>query len=296
MQYTAILNHLSFYEVHPKPTVEDLEKHYREKYYQDGHGLYQTEYSPDELRWFHNLAKVSLETTHQLGLDKCLLDLGCGEGYFTKAFQSFGWEVTCCDFSDFGIKRHNPDMMRYFTAGNFNQFINAKLAAKASFGLVNLQNVLEHVLNPVELLMDLKALVSAQGAVRIKVPNDFSSFQEELVKSGLTTKTWFTPPEHLSYFNSTSLVNLLEYCGYRLLSLQTTFPIEIFLANEHSHYWLDRTRGKGAQRARIFCENHLIEKSIPDFIKYSEAAAKLSFGRELIAYATPLMTSCHQRR
>lgn len=38
---------------------------------------------------------------------------------------------------------------------------------------------------------------------------------------------------------------------------------------------------------RIFCENYLIEKDVAAYIEYSEAAAKLGFGREFIVYARP---------
>jgi hypothetical protein len=137
------------------------------------------------------------------------------------------------------------------------------------------------------LLKNIKPLLSKNSALRIKVPNDYSDFQLALIEEGHTKNTWFNAPEHLSYFNSKSLQNLLEHCGYKLLSLQIDFPIELFLANPHSNYWKDRTLGKGAHLARLFCENHLMEKNAGDYIDYSEATAKIGFGRTLIAYATP---------
>jgi len=103
-----------------------------------------------------------------------------------------------------------------------------------------------------------------------------------------TENTWFTPPEHLSYFNKDGLINIFQHCGYKLASLQADFPIEIFLANKHSNYWKERVLGKEAHLSRVFCENHLIEKNINDYIEYSKAAAQLGFGRQLIAYAIQL--------
>jgi hypothetical protein len=128
--------------------------------------------------------------------------------------------------------------------------------------------------------------------VRIRVPNDYSEFQAELVRKGYTTKTWFSPPEHLSYFNRTALLEVLRVCGYSVLSLQADFPIEMFLANPHSNYWKDRTLGKGAHLARVFVENFLISTDIDAYIRYAEAAGELGFGRELIVYGCP--SNCGQ--
>lgn len=285
--YQDSLNPLGYREALPKPTAEELGEHYRNKYYQQAKDNYEQEYRADELRYFDNVARVADATARRLRLDRSLLDLGCGEGFFSTSFQSFGWSVACCDFSEFGIEKHNPGLLPVFRAGDIYGSIEAYKSGRESFGLVNLQNVLEHVIDPVALLGDIRPLLSQASAVRIRVPNDYSDFQLALVERGVTTNTWFNAPEHLSYFDSRSLSALLEHVGYRLLSLQADFPIELFLANPHSNYWKDRSLGKGAHLTRVFCENHLIEKDVLAYIDYSEAAARLGFGRELIAYATP---------
>ncbi len=146
---------------------------------------------------------------------------------------------------------------------------------------------MEHVLDPISLLENIKPILkNNHSALRVKVPNDYSDFQKQLIESGNTENTWFNPPEHLSYFNIDGLKKTLEHCGYKIVSLQATFPIELFLANPHSNYWQKRELGKGAHSTRILCENFLIDKNVDDYINYSEAAARLGFGRELIAYIT----------
>lgn len=283
--YREHLNPLGYYEAIPKPSVDELSQHYRDKYYQQAQGGYAAEYLPEELRYFHNVARVAHASASRFALDTRLLDLGCGEGFFSKSFQSFGWDVSCCDFSEFGITRHNADLLPFFLAGDIYGSIGQYRARNDTFGLINLQNVLEHVVDPAGLLDDIKPLLGAKSALRIRVPNDYSEFQLALVERGDTRNTWFSPPEHLSYFNKQGLANLLGHCGYEVISIQADFPIELFLANQHSNYWKDRSLGKGAHLTRVFCENHLIEKDTEAYIEYSEAAAKLGFGRELIAYA-----------
>ena len=286
MKFQEKQNPLGFYEAKPTPTREELQAHYRDQYYQNASGTYAPDYLPEEVHYFRNLARVADATAAKFGLDRSMLDLGCGEGFFSAAFHKFGWDVTCCDFSAFGITKHNKDMLPYFMSGDLHDCVQQLISSHKTYGLVNLQNVLEHVIDPVALLENLKPLLSPNSALRVKVPNDYSDFQLALMDKGFTHNSWFSPPEHLSYFNNDSLISTLEHCGYKLLSLQADFPVELFLANRHSNYWADRSLGKEAHFARVFCENHLIDKDVTDYIAYSEAAAKLGFGRTLLAYVT----------
>lgn len=286
--YRAELNALGFREALPKPSAEVLAQHYASKYYQNPQGSYAASYLPEEIAYFDNVARVAEATARRHGLETTLFDVGCGEGYFSRSFVRFGWTVSACDFSDFGVTRHNPDLLANFTAGDLYGVIKTRVAEGKTYGLLNLQNVLEHVLDPVALLHDIKPLFARRAAVRLRVPNDYSAFQMALMERGNTPPTWFAPPEHLSYFNRDGLLNLLQHCGYRVLSVQTGFPIEVFLANPHSNYAKDRTLGKGAHLARVFCENHLIEQGVEAYVDYAEAAGRLGFGRDLLAYAVPV--------
>lgn len=288
--YTEHLNELGFYEALPKPTAEELSEYYKNKYFQTEQSTYSNSYSAEELEHIRNVAKIALTTVTRFNIDRSLLDLGCGEGFFTECFHSYGWNVTCCDFSEWAITTHNKKMLGFFTGGDIFDSIEHYIKKQKTFGLVNLQNVLEHVLDPVLLLEKLKPLFHKNSGIRIRVPNDYSSFQLDLLKNNHTQNTWFKPPEHLSYFNKEGLLSLLKHCGYELLTLQTDFPIEMFLANPNANYWKDRSLGKGAHLARIFCENHLVQENLADYIGLMEASGKLGFGRELIAYARPVVS------
>lgn len=285
-QYDVRKSSIGYWEVVPKPSAEELRRFYETKYFQQSTGPYAGSYSTEELEWFANSARSAAYTAERVNIEKSLLDLGCGEGFFAHAFLKAGWNVSCCDFSEFGIKTHNPELLPYFTSGDIYDSITIYKKQQQQFGLINLQNVLEHVIDPKELLITVKPLLGTRSVLRIQVPNDYSEFQAALVKQGMTTNTWFIPPEHLSYFNSDGLSALLTYCGYKICSLQVNFPIELFLANPNANYWRDKKLGKGAHKARIFCENYMINKDVNTYIEYAEVAAKLGFGRNLIAYAT----------
>lgn len=277
-------NKLGYIEAVPRPTVEELNLYYSNKYYQKPKEQYAHDYEDSEQQYFANQAKVALTTLSNKSDNCSLIDLGCGEGFFSKFFSDAGWSVTCCDFSSFGLEHHHPELLSSFMQGDINEIIDTLAQQGQTFGLINLQNVLEHVVDPVSLLENIKKILKKDSTLRIVVPNDYSDFQDALIQAGHTVKTWFSPPEHLYYFNSNNLPVLLSERGYTLYSLQADFPIEQFLVNPHSNYWKDRTLGKGAHRTRIFCQNYLIEKNIEEFINYSECAAKLGFGRDITAY------------
>ena len=287
-KYSLIKNKLGYYEVSPKPTIEELNDHYNNKYYQYDKSIYEKSYTKDELRYFDVEAEIALNTFKRFSNVKKskLLDLGCGEGFFSNFFKKSGWDVRCIDFSDDGIKRHNPSLLSDFVQGDLLKYLDKSGSNIHKFDLINLDNVLEHVIDPVQLLRKINSKIKPSSIIRVDVPHDFSRFQSLLVERELTKETWVCPPEHLSYFNNESLKKLLKVEGFNLLSLQADYPIEQFLLNKITNYWDDRSLGKSAHFSRVIVTNYMADISIERMIDYREAAADLEFGRSLIVYFT----------
>jgi 2-polyprenyl-3-methyl-5-hydroxy-6-metoxy-1,4-benzoquinol methylase len=275
---------LGYVEAVPKPSADELDEFYSRRYFQEDFGDYAPIYGDDELLNFTLTAEVARRITERMSSEKFLIDLGSGEGYFAAACHSAGWKVRCFDLSSYGIERHNPHLLEYYRQFDISKIQQSDF--EGTPGLVNLANVLEHVIDPIALLKQLCSMIAGSSTIlRIVVPNDYSDFQIYLLKNKLTNNTWFVPPEHLSYFNSQSLKNLLNECSLKILSLQADFPIEVFLANPNSNYVEQPNLGKGAHNARIAIQNFLIQTNLNDYIDYSESAGKLGFGRDLIIYA-----------
>jgi SAM-dependent methyltransferase len=118
--YQLKKNEFGFFEIDPKPSKEFLAAFYAEKYFQNDAGNYRAEYSKEELVYFKNRniqKKIILEETFNLSA-KRILDIGCGEGFTLKNFQEFGWEVIGIDFSNFGIRNKNPELLPHFIEGD----------------------------------------------------------------------------------------------------------------------------------------------------------------------------------
>jgi SAM-dependent methyltransferase len=285
--FTKARHPLGFYQASPIPSQEELEKHYRETYFQGGCEFYLPEYCEDEKKFIKNRPLIAEHiwrafTGKQKGE---MMDVGCGEGFFASHFAERGWKVSAADFSSHGIQKHNPQLLPNFTRGNIYSILEDRMKEGNKYDLVNLSNVCEHVPDPLELLDRLRSIMYSRSLLQIIVPNDFSEFQELIVEKKHTDETWFSPPEHINYFTFSSFRAVLENRGFKIVELIAGFPIEIFLFNEHSNYWKDRKKGRQAHMTRVHVDNFLMDQGIDKYIRMMSASAECNFGRAIIAFA-----------
>lgn len=292
MAYQVVKNLLhGYWEILPKPESEILRQYYEEKYYQDENATYSHAYSVDELVYFETKIKQKAFVLDQLlGERKTtigLLDIGCGEGFALDYFYKKGWAVQGIDFSDFAIQSLHPHLMPFFQKGNIWETIDELLAQHKKYDVVWLDNVLEHVVDPVLLLNKAHELTADNGVLLIEVPNDFTEFQQTIFdKEIVNRKYWEAYPDHLVYFTRESLISLCESIDWQTEKVLADFPIEWFLLNQHSNYCNDKTVGKQAHAARVFLENFLEEKiaNKNDLMDFYESMSKIGQGREIIGF------------
>ncbi len=281
-----VKNKYGFYEVGKKPSNEELKEYYSKKYYQNEKGAYQKNYDKDELIFFNNKIEQRFEKINDListqSNSKKMLDIGCGEGFTLNFFKKNGWDVLGVDFSDFGCKANNPDCLDNIIVGDIFDETSKLIANNNKFDVVIMQNLLEHVIDPEKLIIDLKSLLFSNSLLVITVPNDFSPIQKiALEKEKISETFWVVYPDHLSYFNKEGLKNLFEQNGYETMSFMTDFPIDIFLPNDNSNYIKDKTRGKQAHKARLLFENLIHNISINKVNNLYEAMANIEIGRDI---------------
>jgi len=276
-----------YYSVKKLPTQEELERHYKQKYYQNESIQYSHSYSDDEVKYFDNKAELAHYIyTSSFNRDrKSLLDVGAGEGFFANYFLEKDWNVTTLDYSSFGIKKHNIKLIDTLIQGDVFKSLDTLISKKNEYEFINLSNILEHVLDPVSLLINLKSLLSNESLLRISVPNDYSCFQEFLLSKDYSHNTWLCPPEHLHYFTFESLSNLLKSIGYEIVITMGEFPIELYLSNQSSNYVKNKNIGKLAHKSRIEVDNFLFERGIEKYINFYKSSADIGLSRQVIVYA-----------
>ena len=142
----SLLKHpLGYYEATPKPTSDELSKHYAKKYYQNTSDSYAHTYSEEELKYFDVGAELAIKTVQRFSKSekRNLLDLGCGEGFFANYIYKQGWKVNLVDFSDDGLRRHNPSLLPNFVQADLLTYLDSALEDIKAFDLINLDNALQ---------------------------------------------------------------------------------------------------------------------------------------------------------
>lgn len=147
-----------------------------------------------------------------------VLDYGCGSGFYAGCFQRHGCDVLGVDF--------NPEMLQIaqdiFKVKGLMTSAEELLKNNDRFDLIILNQVLEHVGNPVELLGQLRRLLRRGGILFISVPNrDFIRIRGKFRAGELNAGNY--PPHHVSFWSIKSLNTALSAAGLKALrcSVQT---------------------------------------------------------------------------
>jgi 2-polyprenyl-3-methyl-5-hydroxy-6-metoxy-1,4-benzoquinol methylase len=160
-----------------------------------------------------------------------VLDVGCGEGYFASRIAAKGNRVVGVDC--LSTPKCAAAMELYIPAD-----LDAGLAdafpglGKRRFDLVLLQDVLEHLRVPEQLLRDCHNVLKSHGRIAVSVPN----VANITVRIGLLLGRFDYRPRgildrsHLRFFTRRSARRLLEETGYEVLrQYETVMPIELAL-------------------------------------------------------------------
>jgi len=286
MKSKLIKHELGFWTVSNKPLSDDLQKYYSEKYYQQGLGSYDLTYSEEEIVYF----KAKIAQRHQViqryfkGSGN-FLDVGCGEGFALNFFYDSGWNCKGLDFSSMGVASQNPHVINLLQTGNIFDLLSDEINSGRLYDVVWLQNVLEHVIDPLALMESLKKLISFDGIVVITVPNDFSLSQKVAIEKGhVFDHYWVVLPDHLNYFDHHSLTIMAEALGWDCLELLGDFPVDWFLFNSASNYIQNRSLGKSAHIARVQIENMLNSQPSDQLLQFWASAGRLGIGRDLTVF------------
>ena len=285
-KYKIIKHKLGYYEIENKPSKEELENYYAKKYFQSNNekGQYQLSYNDEEIEYINNYAKRIYEVIKDKITNKTFLDIGCGEGYTLKNFKDYGFNITGIDFSSFGISNHNSSLINNFISGDIYVTIDDLILNNKKYDLINLQNVLEHVINPIEIINIISKLLTKDGILVIRVPNDFSKLQNHLMeKKYINEQFWVAPPDHLSYFTLDSLKKLSDFCGYEVIYYMSDYPIDFDLLEDHTNY-IKHKVGKNSYLKKIRVENFMCNNSINKTNNYYKELCELGCGREIIIF------------
>ena len=146
------------------------------------------------------------------GTNPGFLDFGSGYGRWARAAVDAGFDVVAYEPS---ISRGADE------AAPFKVVHDLHALESLRFPVVNLEQVLEHVSDPLSVLQSVKELCAPGAMIRISVPNIHRSHEGDTLWADWPYSGWcvhsMAPFEHLHGFTPRSLRMLLKRAGYRPL-------------------------------------------------------------------------------
>jgi 2-polyprenyl-3-methyl-5-hydroxy-6-metoxy-1,4-benzoquinol methylase len=210
--------HCSLEQIFPVPSLEKLKSIY-ESHYNFG-GEKNTLYTQLRERFlFSSLNRIWERmdgdiSFHQLRGAGRLLDIGCNEGrnlriYARNGFQAEGLELNetaAAEARKAGFDVHTCLLGDYVPA--------------APYDVAVLSNVLEHVPDPLQMLLDSRRILSTNGRLWISCPNSQSWLRNVFGKYWIN---WHVP-FHISQFSPQTVTTLVEKAGFTRIEIHQVTP------------------------------------------------------------------------
>ncbi|MFH2138383.1 MAG: class I SAM-dependent methyltransferase [Candidatus Omnitrophota bacterium] len=156
----------------------------------------------DWQKWKHGLLEkfAFSEIEKEFGSARSVLDVGCGNGMFLEMFLQRKWRCVGVDFSEF-VKdiSFSPEINIIISPFEKTRFDSKQ------FNLITLMHVLEHFIDPVACLIEIKRILKDDGYLLMEVPltQDYYGIY------------------HQSYFTKKSLYLLLKKVGIKVVQCFT---------------------------------------------------------------------------
>jgi len=275
-------NFCKFIHIYPIPADNILSTLYINDYYKKTKPQY-IKKNEAEIEYWNILFDEKLDTIEQYlqSRTKRILDIGCGPGFFLRRAKRKGWQVLGIEPSNLAATYAQRQGIPVIT--DFFQNINLKNLGK--FDAIHMFDVLEHTSNPIEILQNCYSLLKKGGIIVVEVPNDFNILQKTAQIVLGKGEYWLAPPQHINYFNFSSLTKLLQKIGFKIILKESTFPLEFFLLMGYDYIGNDKI-GKKKHHERMKLEINLKNGGLnPLKRKIYQYFAELGIGRTAIIYA-----------
>ncbi len=189
---------------YPLPSLGQIAQHYREKF-EAGNYEVLAQSAEQYLPVYQGLAdmlKAALASTSVGSLHNArVLDIGCFTGEFLAVLAQSGADV-------FGLElqpRAVEIARKRFAGRIFQADVANHSLPGAGYEIVTLLGVLEHVVNPVELLRNTCELLRPGGLLMLQTPDSDS------IPAAIMGRWWppYTPVEHIHLFSRRAIRHLL---------------------------------------------------------------------------------------
>ena len=195
------------------------------------------------------------------------VDVGAGDGKVVEELRALGWDAEGVDFDPAAVDGAKARGLPIRLGSLADQRYPA-----GRFEAVTMSHVIEHVSDPLALLIEARRVLSPSGRLVLATPNALGLGHRRFGPA------WrgLEPPRHLQVFTPEALSRALDRAGLRAIELKSVAGGAAFIAAESR-----RIRGETAARAD--------DAAALEFAR--EAAAAIGSdpwaGEELLVIATP---------
>jgi 2-polyprenyl-3-methyl-5-hydroxy-6-metoxy-1,4-benzoquinol methylase len=137
-----------------------------------------------------------------------VLDFGCGPGWMLNSLNG--------NFQKVGVE--NSKLAREQAGKHFDVYPSI-IDIPVNFDLIIINHVIEHLLNPIETMIELCRLLAPNGRIVVGTPN-FTSAMAVLFKEKYRM---LNEPSHISLFSLDSILRLLRDLGLQIESVAEPF-------------------------------------------------------------------------
>jgi 2-polyprenyl-3-methyl-5-hydroxy-6-metoxy-1,4-benzoquinol methylase len=151
---------------------------------------------------------------HQLRGAGRLLDIGCNEGRNLRIYARNGFQAEGLELNETAAAEARKEGFNVHTC------LLGEFSPTYRFNAAVLSNVLEHALDPRQMLMDVQRILTPGGQVFISCPNSRSWLRAVFGKWWIN---WHVP-FHISHFSARTLRKLLEDTGFKRIEILQITP------------------------------------------------------------------------
>jgi 2-polyprenyl-3-methyl-5-hydroxy-6-metoxy-1,4-benzoquinol methylase len=191
-----------------------------------------------------------------------LLEVGCGSGAFLRAAARQGWEAVGLDIDPGAVAAACKAPGVQARVGELTE----QAFPTGSFDAVVMNNVIEHVHNPVELIAECRRVLAPGGRLVVVTPN-MAAYGHEVMGPdwrGLEV------PRHLYVFTAPALVHLARRAGFEDVRSFSSAGGSAGLEIIEASYRIAAANGRGHQRSAHAPRNILRREIVANVVGRSK--------------------------
>ncbi|NVO03979.1 MAG: class I SAM-dependent methyltransferase [Bacteroidetes bacterium] len=227
------------------PEIDELKNHY------NGYPR-NTDISSITIKRYHELLNVF----EKYRFSNNILDIGCGDGHFLVVAKERNWNVYGTEYTNEAIKICRAKKIEVskgiLDVNNYDQI---------NFDVITSFEVIEHINNPVEEVININKLLRIGGAFYFTTPN-FNSLNRSILKNEWSVIEF---PEHLSYYTRKTISELLKKNNFEKKFFQVSGFSFSQLLKKKSHREIGNEKKVIEENFRASIESSFYKKFIKDF-------------------------------